>query len=290
MKVLSAASRAAVVAALVEGNSLRSVCRMTGVARNTAAKLLVDLGRACSRYQDEHLRNLTCELIQADEVWSFIGAKQRNVRPEKRGEFGDCWTWVALDPTSKLVVSFLVGPRNAGAAHEFMEDVAERVTGRFQLSTDGLGLYPAAVEDALGGRVDYAQIIKEYGQPAEREGERRYSPAVCLSAERVVVSGEPDQDEISTSHVERQNLTIRMSCRRYTRLTNGFSKKLENHWAAASLHFMYYNFCRIHTSLRITPAMAAGLTVRPWTIQNLIALLPPTPYSGGRGRVRVAVA
>lgn len=271
--VLSAAERIAVVSALVEGTSLRSVSRMTGVARNTVAKLLVDLGRACGDYQDAHLRGIRPKRIQTDELWSYVGSKQRNVPQSKRGEYGDAWVWVALDSDTKLCVSFLVGPRNQGACHEFMQDVAERTVGRFQLSTDGLNLYPAAIEDALGGRVDYGQLVKQYGHETERVGERRYSPAVCLGAERITVSGDPDPEHISTSHVERQNLTIRMSCRRFTRLTNAFSKKLENHWAAVALHFMYYNWCRIHGSLRITPAMAAGIARHPWSVAELVRLL-----------------
>jgi IS1 family transposase len=279
--VLSAADRIAVVSALVEGNSLRSTARMTGVARNTVSKLLVDLGRACGAFQHERLRGITCKRIQTDEIWSYIGSKARNVRPEKRGEWGDCWTWTAIDRDTKLVVTFLVGPRNQGAAFEFMEDLAERIVGTFQLTTDGLNLYPAAVEHALGGRVNYAQLVKQYAHEPEREGERRYSPAVCLGAERVVVSGRPDPKHISTSHVERQNLTMRMSMRRYTRLTNAFSKKEENHWAATSLHFAYYNWCRIHGTTRITPAMAAGLAHHPWSVADLVALLdgPANPVS-----------
>jgi IS1 family transposase len=271
--VLSAAERIAVVSALVEGMSLRSVSRLTGVARNTVAKLLVDLGRACGDFQGDRLRGLTCKRVQTDELWSFIGSKQRNVPQDKRGEYGDAWTWVALDSDTKLCVTFLVGPRNAGACHEFMQDLAERVVGTFQLTTDGLNLYPSAVEFALGGRVSYAQLVKQYANQPEREGERRYSPAVCLGAERVIVSGTPDPKHVSTSHVERQNLTLRMSSRRYTRLTNAFSKKLENHWAAISLHFAYYNWCRIHGSLRITPAMAAGLARAPWSVADLVRLL-----------------
>ncbi len=283
-KVLSSAQRTAVVSALVDGNSIRATARITGVSKDTVLKLMVELGEACARFHNDTVRGLSCEQIQADEVWSFVGAKARNVRPEKVSEQGDLWTWIALDPASKLVVSFLVGPRNQGAAHEFMQDVAERVTGRFQLSTDGLGLYPPAVEHALGARVDYAQIIKEYGQPPEREGERRYSPAVCLKGERVIISDEPDQAEISTSHVERQNLTLRMSCRRFTRLTNAHSKKVYNHFCAFAIYAVHYNFCRMHSSIRCTPAMAADLAKSPWSIAQLVALLPPTKHAGGRPR------
>ncbi len=269
--VLSAAERIAVVSALVEGNSLRSTSRMTGIARNTVSKLLVDLGRAAARYQDEHLRGLRCRRIQGDEIWSFIGSKQKNVPAAKRGEYGDCWTWVAIDAETKLCVSYLVGPRSAGAAAEFVQDISERVVGKFQLTTDGLKFYLNAVEDSLGGRVDYAQLVKLYGETDESA--RRYSPPTCLGTERHIVSGTPDPKHISTSYVERQNLTMRMSMRRFTRLTNAFSKKLENHWASVALHFAYYNWCRIHGSLRITPAMAAGLAHHPWSVADLISLL-----------------
>jgi IS1 family transposase len=186
--VLSAADRIAVVNALVEGNSLRSVSRMTAIARNTVSKLLVDLGHACSAFQNAHLRGITCKRVQTDEIWSYIGSKQRNVPQDKRGEDGDCWTWAAIDRDTKLCVSFLVGPRNSGAAHEFMQDLAERIVGTFQLITDGLNLYPGAAEHAFGGRVNYAQLVKQYAHEPEREGERRYSPAVCLGAEKIVVS------------------------------------------------------------------------------------------------------
>jgi len=271
--VLSAPDRASVVAALVEGNSLRSVSRMTGVARNTVAKLLVDLGEACVRYHDKNVRGLRCDRIQADEVWSFVGAKQKNVPYEKAGEYGDVWTWVCLDADTKLCVSYLVGPRIQAAAYEFMRDVASRVVGRTQLTTDGLGVYPSAVERAFGSRVDYAQLVKLYGQ--SDEGEKRYSPAVCIGCERQEIQGAPDPDHISTSYVERSNLTMRMSMRRFTRLTNAFSKKVENHWSAVALHFMHYNFCRIHGSLRITPAMAAGIARKPWSIAELVGLFNP---------------
>lgn len=273
--VLSPADRAAVVSALVEGNSLRSTARMTGVARNTVAKLLVDLGEACVRYHDKNVRGLRCARIQADEIWSFVGAKQRNVRPEKASDYGDVWTWVALDADTKLCVSYLIGPRTAEAAREFMLDVAQRVKGRTQVTTDGLNVYVDAVEGAFGSRVDYAQLVKIYGQ--SDEGERRYSPPVCLGTERATIQGCPDPEHVSTSFVERSNLTMRMSIRRFTRLTNAFSKKLENHWAAVALHFAYYNFCRIHGTLRITPAMAAGLARRPWSVADLVALLNPVP-------------
>lgn len=273
MNRLTTAKRVAVVAALVEGNSIRSTVRMTGVAKNTIVKLLVDLGDACARYQDETLRNLSCSRLQCDEIWSFVGAKDKNVPADKKGEFGigSVWTWTCIDAETKLIPSWLVATRDAGAAHEFMQDVASRMTRRVQLTTDGHGAYLSAVDSAFGTDIDYAQLVKIYG--ADPQNERRYSPAICIGCESKIVSGSPERKHVSTSYVERANLTMRMSMRRFTRLTNGFSKKLENHVAALALYFMFYNFARVHQTLRVTPAMAAGKADHVWTIGEIVGLL-----------------
>jgi IS1 family transposase len=271
--VLKPEKRAAIVAALVEGNSVRATARMVGVSKDTVSKLQVEIGAACSRYQAETLTNLPCRRVEVDEIWSFVYAKAKNVPQRLAGRFGvgDVWTFTAIDADSKLCVSWLVGPRDSATATEFMQDVAGRLANRVQLSTDGLSTYVDAVEKAFGTGVDYAMIQKIYGTSEEHE--RRYSPAVCIGAKKATVQGNPDPKHISTSYVERQNLTMRMSMRRFTRLTNAFSKKLENHVAAVALHFMYYNFCRIHQTLRITPAMAAGVAKSPWTVEDLVGLL-----------------
>jgi IS1 family transposase len=265
--------RTQIVAALVEGNSMRAVSRMTGVARNTIDKLLVDLGGVCSVYQDRAFRNLPCKRIQCDEIWLFVGCKEKNVTARSKAEgWGDVWTWVALDPQTKLVPTWFVGERHAGAAYHFMHDLAERLAHRVQLTTDGHGAYLSAVEDAFGANIDYAQLVKIYG--AAPEGPQvRYSPAVCMGARKGVISGKPDFAHVSTSHVERQNLTMRMNMRRFTHLTNGFSKKLQNHEHMLALHYMYYNFARIHQSLRVTPAMEAGIADHVWSLNEIVALL-----------------
>ena len=265
--------RARVVAALVEGNSLRGTARMTGVARLTVEKLLRDLGAACARYQDEHLRNLNCRRIECDEIWSFVYAKQKNVESTKDapGVAGDVWTWVALDADSKLVPSWLIGTRDLGTAYTFMHDLAERLSNRVQLTTDGHRPYLEAVESAFGEDIDFAQLVKVYG--SDPEAETRYSPAKCLGCNVKPISGSPNPKHISTSYVERQNLMMRMSMRRFTRLTNAFSKKVEMHAHSVALHFIYYNFVKIHQSLRMTPAMAAGVTDRLWEIDDLVGLL-----------------
>lgn len=270
---LSPAKRAQIVSALVEGNSIRATSRMTDTAKGTVLKLLVDFGRACEGYQRQMLINLRCRQIQCDEIWSFVGAKAKNVPEEKRQRagLGDIWTWTALDADSKLIVSWFVGGRDAGLAHVFMNDVASRVAGRVQLTTDGHHAYLTAVSEAFGGKIDYAQLIKVYGEPANPD--KKYSPAECKGTQKYVISGTPEMTKVSTSYVERQNLTMRMSMRRFTRLTNAISKKAENHEAAVALHFMDYNFCRIHQTLRITPAMAAGITDHAWEVSDLVGLL-----------------
>jgi IS1 family transposase len=274
MNQLDSTKRAAVIGALVEGASCRSVSRMTGVARNTVASLLVEIGAACAEYQDRVLRNLPCKRIQCDEIWSYIGAKDKNVPADKKGQFGigSVWTWTALDADTKLICSWMVGNRDGDAAYDFMKDLAGRLANRVQLTTDGHAAYLNAVESTFGSDIDYAQLIKLYGSDQAPE-ETRYSPAVCIGARPHQISGAPEPKHISTSYVERQNLTMRMHMRRFTRLTNAFSKKLENHVAAISLHFMYYNFVRIHQTLRITPAMAAGVSDRVWEISDIVGLL-----------------
>jgi IS1 family transposase len=266
MNQLPIEKRAQILHMLVEGNSLRSTARMADVSRNTVDKLLRDVGSACQAFQDETLRNLPCKRVQCDEIWSFVYAKEKNVPKEKLGEFGygDVWTWVAICADTKLVPCWHVGPRNSIAAEAFISDLADRLANRVQLTTDGHKPYLQAVEDAFGSAIDYAQLIKIYGN--DQVQEKRYSPSRFVEARCAAVTGNPDPDHVSTSYVERQNLT--------TRLTNGFSKKLENHMHAISLHYMYYNFGRIHKSLRVTPAMEAGVTDHLWTLEEIAALSP----------------
>jgi IS1 family transposase len=267
--------RGQIIRALVEGNSIRSTVRITGYAKNTVTKLLVELGAACADYQDTALRNIGASRIECDEIWAFVGMKAKTVPEERRGEpgIGDIWTWTALDPDTKLMCSWLVGDRSEEDAASFMGDLASRLRDRVQITTDGFPGYVSAVASAFGSKVDFAQLVKEYGtDPSE---DRRFSPPVVLSESVRVISGEPDESKISTSYVERSNLTMRMGMRRYTRLTNGFSKKAENLAAAVALHFMYYNFARPHKSLgrNVTPAIAAGLSDHVWTCEEIAALL-----------------
>jgi IS1 family transposase len=273
--VLSTAKRVRIVSALVEGVSVRATARMCDVSKDTVMKLGVELGKACAAYQDETFRNLTCKRLQVDEIWNFVYAKAKNVPAEKAGQFGvgDVWTFTCIDADTKLMPAFLVGTRDAGCATEFMQDIASRLVNRVQLTTDGHKMYLSAVEDAFSGSIDFAQLIKVYGPTSEGD-HRRYSPAECLGTQKHAVTGCPDEKHVSTSYVERANLTIRMSVRRFTRLTNAFSKKIENHVAALSLFHAHYNLCRIHKSLRVTPAMAAGITTRVWSVEDLVALLP----------------
>lgn len=261
-----------VVAALIEGNSIRATCRMTGVAKNTVVKLLIVLGKACAEYQDKALRNLPCKHIQCDEIWSFCYAKEKNVPKDKKGRFGygDVWTFTALCADTKLVPSWLIGKRDLFNAITFMKDLAARLRNRVQLTTDGHKMYLEAVESAFGSEVDFSQLIKIYGP--SQESEIRYSPAQCIGIEKHKINGNPKTENISTSYVERQNLTMRMNMRRFTRLTNAFSKKIENLACAVALHFMYYNFCRIHQTLRVTPAMEAKVTDHVWTIEDILNL------------------
>jgi IS1 family transposase len=273
MNQLSTAKRAQIIAALVEGNSIRSTVRMTGASKNTIAKLLVEISTACSNYLNRTLVHLPCRRVQVDEIWSFVGAKQKNVTERMADEkiCGDVWTWVAIDAETKLVCSWLVGKRDTGCATEFIQDLAGRLANRVQLTSDGHKPYLTAVADSFGSDIDYAMLVKLYG--SDVEGEKRYSPAVCNGCKKETKIGAPDPKHISTSYVERQNLTMRMQMRRFTRLTNAFSKKIENHIAAIALHYMHYNFCRIHQTLRVIPAMAAGISGQVWSIEQVIALL-----------------
>lgn len=273
MNRLPLGKRAQIVQMLVEGASLRAASRMADVSINTVTKLLVDVAGAAYAYHDANVCNLRCKRIQCDEIWCFVGAKAKNVTLEQKAQgWGDVWTWTAIDADTKLCVSYLVGGRSAIWAGEFMADVAARVKGRVQLTTDGHKPYLEAVEGAFGCDVDFATLQKIYGVPSEDEA-RRYSPAKCIGCEMKQVLGNPDPRHVSTSYVERQNLTMRMSMRRFTRLTNAFSKKIENHAAAVALHFIHYNFARIHKTLRITPAMAAGISEHVWSYEEIASLV-----------------
>lgn len=269
MNKLKREKQVQVVAALVEGNSINATERMTGVAKHTILNLLAKLGSACADYQDKALRNLKCKRIQCDEIWQFCYAKEKNVPTEKKGHFGfgDVWTWVAIDADTKLIPCFMVGRRDLQSATMFIDDLASRLANRVQLTTDGLRSYLEAVEGAFGAEIDYAQLIKMYGATQE---ETRYSPAECIGTQTKRITGNPNKKHISTSYSERQNLTMRMCMRRFTRLTNGFSKKVENHAYAVALYFMHYNFCRIHSTLRVTPAMEARVTDHVWTIEEML--------------------
>jgi IS1 family transposase len=272
MNKLSTEQRVRVVSNLVEGMSVNATTRVTGVAKNTVLKLLRDLGTACEQYQREHVRDLTCRRVQCDEIWQFVYSKQKNVPTKFQGQFGfgDVWTWVGIDADTKLIVAWHIGRRGAGAAGVFIDRLAKRIKNRIQLTTDGHRAYLDAVDAAWATAVDYSMLVKLYG--AEPAAEARYSPAACIGTRRQVISGNPDPAHVSTSFVERQNLTMRMQMRRYTRLTNAHSKKLENHRYATALHFVWYNFVRIHQTLRCTPAMEAGIENRLWSMEDLIAL------------------
>ena len=273
MNKLTTEKRVEVIKCLVEGNSIRSTVRITGVAKNTVVKLLIDVGKVCLEYQDKVFRNLPCERLQCDEIWSFCYSKDKNVPDKFKGQFGygDIWTWTAIDAKTKLVPSWLVGNRDTETAKVFIKDLASRLKNRVQLTTDGHKAYLEAVERAFGQDIDYAMLVKIYG--VEKEEEKRYSPSKIIDTERKRIMGNPDPEFISTSYAERQNLTMRMSMRRFTRLTNGFSKKIENHIYAISLYFMYYNFCRIHQALRVTPAMEAKVSDHLWTVEEIIELI-----------------
>jgi IS1 family transposase len=275
MNVLSTEKKVQVIKSLVEGNSIRATVRMTGVAKNTIVKLLAQVGKVAESFHDQTVKHVQSKKVQCDEIWSFVYAKEKNV-PEKMksGETkqaGDIWTWTAIDADTKLIISWYVADRSQDSAKTFMDDVASRLANRVQLTTDGLKNYLVAVDHAFNNQIDYAQLVKMYEGNQEKP-DIRYSSAVCTGTKRTVISGKPNRKDICTSFVERQNLTMRMHMRRFTRLTNGFSKKIENHSYAIALHFFYYNFVRVHQTLRVTPAMEAGLAKRPMEIVNLIQL------------------
>jgi IS1 family transposase len=273
MNRLSTFKRTQVISALVEGVSINAITRMTGVAKHTILNLLKDLGCACAEYHNAAVRNLKVRRVQRDEILSFVYAKQKNVTEEQMQKgAGDCWTWTAIDADTKLIISYALGDRGIGTAKFFMEDLASRISSRVQLTTDGHRVYVDAVENAFGADIDYSMLVKIYGMP-DSFSESRYSPATCIGCRTATITGTPDPQHISTSFVERQNLTMRMGMRRFTRLTNGFSRKVENHGHAVALHFMHYNFCRTHKTLRVTPAMEAGLTDHVWTLEELCNLL-----------------
>ncbi len=280
MNKLTIQERTHILASLVEGNSIRSTVRMTGASKNTISKLLRDIGQVCERYQNQVMVNLPCKRMQVDEIWSFCYAKKKNVPEEHKGEFGygDVWTWVALDPDTKLVPVWLVGDRSKLSARRFMSDLAWRIRHRIQLTSDAYRPYYDAAYEAFHGRVDYAQLVKMYGS---EQTETRYSPSTLLCAIPRKMIGRPDEDHISTSFVERQNLTMRMQMRRFTRLTNGFSKKVDRLANAVALHFMYYNFCRIHQTLRVAPAMAAGISDHLWELEDIVRLLEKKERQAG---------
>jgi len=276
MNKLPLQKRVQIINLLVEGSSLRSISRIADVSINTVTKLLVDVGRACMNFHNEKVVGIKATKIQADEIWSFIGCKDKNATPEqKESGMGDAWTWVGIDADTKLVVSWFVGNRSAESANEFMNDMADRLTNRVQLTTDGHHAYLEAVTDAFGSQIDFAQLVKIYGSSSDSNSptERKYSPSKLKSITKNVISGNPDEVHVSTSYVERQNLTMRMHMRRFTRLTNAFSKKVENHIHAIALHFVYYNFVKQHKSLRITPAMAAGVTKRFMSLEDIAKLV-----------------
>ncbi len=274
MNQLKTAKRCQIISALVEGNSINATCRMLGVGKHTVLRLLEDAGCACAEYHDAMVRGLEVKRVQCDEIWAFVLGKDKNLTLEQvQAGFGSVWTWTAIDADSKLIVSYMLGDRGAKTAQAFMRDVASRISNRIQLTTDGHRVYAEAVEDAFGSDVDYAMLVKIYGASNDNP-ESRYSPATCMGCRTGVLSGKPDPKHISTSYVERQNLSMRMGMRRFTRLTNGHSKKIENHGHQVALYFFHYNFCRVHSSLRVTPAMEAGLTDHVWTLEELCALLP----------------
>jgi IS1 family transposase len=278
MNKLPIAKRVQLINLLVEGSSLRATSRIADVSINTVTKLLIEVGKACEKFHDETVQGVKSQRIQCDEIWSFVYSKQKNVPTGMEDEAGDVWTWTCIDADTKLIVSWYVGNRDAQAANEFMMDVATRIKGKpEQITTDGLHEYLKAVMDAFGSQVNFAQLIKQYNACGDAHStEKKYSPSECIGTKKNIIFGQPDREHISTSYVERANLTMRMHMRRFTRLTNGFSKKIENHAYAVALHFVYYNFVKQHKTLRITPAMAAGLTKRFMSFEDIVNLTETT--------------
>jgi IS1 family transposase len=294
MNKLPVAKRATILQMLCEGSSMRAITRITGASLNTVTKLLIDAGKACDAYHNEHVRGVKATRVQCDEIWAFCYSKQKNVMIAKAAPegAGDVWTWTALEAASKLILSYMVGGRDSEYAMALMDDLRSRIVNRVQLTTDGHKAYLSAVEEAFGDDIDYAQLIKLYGNAPEAF-KGRYSPAECLGAKKLPITGKPDKAHVSTSYVERSNLTIRMHMRRFTRLTNAHSKKLENHGWAVALHVMFYNFTRIHSTLRMSPAMAAGVTGRLWDMSDIVALIDAreeAPKRPATYRKREAVA
>ena len=286
MNKLPLEKRVQILSMLVEGSSMRSISRVTGVSPNTVDKLLIEAGITCGQFHDRTVRNVQAKKMQCDEIWSFCYAKKRNVPDAKAAPegAGDVWTWTAIDADSKLIVSWLVGSRDVRDATTFMNDVARRLANRVQLTTDGHKAYLSAVEGAFSENIDYAMLVKLYGPAGGTGPEKRYSSGDCCGAIKGVVCGDPEPQHVSTSFVERQNLTMRMSMRRFTRLTNAFSKKFQNHCHAVSLYFVYYNFVKMHKTLRMTPAMAAGIADKLWTMEDIVELIDAaTPKTGPRG-------
>src|SRR5271157_152240 len=274
MNRLSTAKRTQIIGALVEGNSINATCRMLGVGKHTVLRLLEDAGCACAAYHNAMVRDLRVRRVQCDEIWAFVYGKDKNLTTEQvQAGAGSVWTWTAIDADSKLIITYMLGDRGAGTAMAFMQDMASRISSRIQLTTDGHRVYAEAVENAFGSEIDYAMLVKLYGASSDNP-ESRYSPATCIGCRTGVLAGDPDPKYISTSYVERQNLSMRMGMRRFTRLTNGFSKKFENHAHQVALYFFHYNFCRVHKTLRVTPAMEAGLTDHVWSLEELCGLLP----------------
>jgi len=274
MNRLSIQERAQILSCLVEGNSIRATCRMTGRDKGAVLKLLADVGAACKAYHDKHVFMVEAKRVQCDEIWSFCYAKKKNVPEEMKGVFGfgDVWTWTALDSDSKLIISYRVDERHEQAALRFMDDLCKRLATRVQLTTDGHKAYLVAVHEAFGGDIDYGMLRKIYSNAPQSDAATKYSPGQCCGIRKRGIIGKPVRKDISTSHVERQNLTMRMSMRRFTRLTNAFSKKVENLGHAVALHFLFYNFARVHQTLRITPAMQAGLSDHVWSLEEIAAL------------------
>jgi IS1 family transposase len=284
MNKLPLQTRVQILSMLCEGASMRSISRVADVSINTVSKLLIDAGKACSSFHDEKVRGVKAKRVQVDEIWSFTYAKQKNVAAAKNApiEAGDTWTWTAIEADTKLLISWLVGGRDGDYAMAFMDDLRSRLANRVQLTSDGHRAYLEAVESAFGADVDYAQLVKLYGAPSE--GEKRYSPAECIDIRKERIEGKPDMKHVSTSYVEHHNLTMRMQMRRFTRLTNAFSKKFENHMHMVALYTVWYNFVKMHKSLKMTPALAAGVTDRLWSMEDIAEMVDATlPAGGPRG-------